>query len=62
MIAAKKNQTDVIEFLRAHGADVSTKNAFGEDALHFATLRDNKGAMELLLSFGAETEPEASGH
>lgn len=48
IIAAKKNQTDVIDYLRSHGADASMKNAFGEDALHFATLRENTNAMELL--------------
>ncbi|TYZ61657.1 hypothetical protein PybrP1_010656 [[Pythium] brassicae (nom. inval.)] len=48
IIAAKKNQTDVIDFLRSHGADAKLKNAFGEDALHFATLRENANAIELL--------------
>ncbi|KAF1322429.1 26s proteasome regulatory complex, subunit psmd10, partial [Globisporangium splendens] len=48
IIAAKKNQTDVIDYLRSHGADAKLKNAFGEDALHFATLRENTNATELL--------------
>lgn len=48
IIAAKKNQTDVIDYLRSHGADAKLKNAFGEDALHFATLRENANAIELL--------------
>ncbi|TMW55107.1 hypothetical protein Poli38472_013869 [Pythium oligandrum] len=48
MVAAKKNQTEVIDYLRGRGADLKVKNQFGENALHFATLRENKGAMELL--------------
>lgn len=48
IIAAKKNQTDVIDYLRSHGADAKLKNAFGEDALHFATLRENADAIGLL--------------
>lgn len=48
IIAAKKNQTDVIDYLRSHGADAKLKNLFGEDALHFATLRENANAIGLL--------------
>lgn len=48
IVAAKKNQTNVIDFLRSHGADAKLRNAFGEDALHFATLRENANAIELL--------------
>ncbi|KUG02211.1 E3 ubiquitin-protein ligase MIB1 [Phytophthora nicotianae] len=48
IVAAKKNQTEVIEYLRKHGADTTLKNSFGEDALHFAELRNNTGAIQLL--------------
>eukprot|EP00644_Phytophthora_capsici_P000335 jgi/Phyca11/100155/e_gw1.4.895.1 len=48
IVAAKTNQTEVIDFLRKHGADASLKNSFGENALHFAELRDNNDAIELL--------------
>ncbi|KAJ0405399.1 hypothetical protein ATCC90586_009438 [Pythium insidiosum] len=48
MVAAKKNQTDIIDYLRSHGADVQARNQFGEDAMHFAMLRDNRDAMQLL--------------
>ncbi|KAL3673423.1 hypothetical protein V7S43_001135 [Phytophthora oleae] len=48
IVAAKKNQTEAIDFLRKHGADASLKNSFGENALHFAELRNNSGAIQLL--------------
>ncbi|RLN68675.1 hypothetical protein BBJ28_00007973 [Nothophytophthora sp. Chile5] len=48
IVAAKKNQTDVIDFLRKHGADATLKTPFGEDALHFAELRNNMDAIHLL--------------
>ncbi|KAF1778945.1 Ankyrin repeat-containing domain [Phytophthora cactorum] len=48
IVAAKKNQTEAIDYLRKHGADTALKNSFGEDALHFAELRNNTGAIQLL--------------
>ncbi|KAG6609365.1 26S proteasome regulatory complex, subunit PSMD10 [Phytophthora cinnamomi] len=48
IVAAKKNQTEAIEFLRKRGADNTLKNSFGENALHFAELRNNANAIHLL--------------
>ncbi|KAG6975574.1 hypothetical protein JG688_00002233 [Phytophthora aleatoria] len=48
IVATKKNQTEAIDYLRKHGADTALKNSFGEDALHFAELRNNTGAIQLL--------------
>lgn len=49
IIAAKKNHTNIIDYLRSRGADLNVKNQFGEDALHYATLLDNKDAIKLLV-------------
>lgn len=48
IVAAKKNQTEIIDFLRKNGADTTLKNSFGENALHFAELRNNSDAIQLL--------------
>ncbi|DBA04470.1 TPA: hypothetical protein N0F65_010066 [Lagenidium giganteum] len=48
MIAAKKDQKDIVQYLLKQGADSKAKNVMGEDALHFATLRENKELIELL--------------
>ncbi|KAG7400566.1 hypothetical protein PHYBOEH_005089 [Phytophthora boehmeriae] len=48
IVAAKKNQIEVIDFLRKNGADTTLKNSFGENALHFAELRNNTDAIHLL--------------
>ncbi|KAF4134067.1 Ankyrin repeats domain-containing protein [Phytophthora infestans] len=48
IVAAKKNQSEAIDYLRKHGADATLKNSFGEDALHFAELRNNAGVIQLL--------------
>ncbi|POM68523.1 Ankyrin [Phytophthora palmivora] len=48
IVAAKKNQTEAIDFLRKHGADITLANSFGENALHFAELRNNTNAIHLL--------------
>ncbi|RLN66261.1 hypothetical protein BBP00_00002335 [Phytophthora kernoviae] len=48
IVAAKKNQVEVIDFLRKNGADTTLKTSFGENALHFAELRNNTDAIQLL--------------
>ncbi|OWZ22175.1 hypothetical protein PHMEG_0003172 [Phytophthora megakarya] len=48
IVAAKKNQTEAIDFLCKHGADITLKNSFGENAMHFAEVRNNSNAIHLL--------------
>lgn len=48
LVAAKKDQVEVIEYLRKNGADAALKNSFGEDALYFAKLRNNTSVIEVL--------------
>ncbi|CEG50283.1 26S proteasome regulatory complex, subunit PSMD10 [Plasmopara halstedii] len=41
IVAAKKNQLEVMKYLRDKGADATLENSFGENAHHFAKLCDN---------------------
>jgi len=56
--AAQAGQTDVVEYLIAHGADVDAKNSSDETPLHAAAAKGHKEIVELLIAKGAEVNAE----
>ena len=56
--AAQAGQTDVVEYLVAHGADVDAKNSRDETPLHAAAAKGHKEIVELLIAKGAEVNAE----
>jgi protocatechuate 3,4-dioxygenase beta subunit len=52
--AARDGDTNEVELLLTHGADVDAKDNYGNTPLHLAAANDHKDVAELLLAHGAE--------
>jgi|GEM_PF-1136955 len=61
MYAAGRGQTEAIELLIAHGADVNAKNKAGWTALMSAALNGQTEAVRLLIDRGADIEAKDMG-
>lgn len=55
--AADKDQTEVVRFLIAHGAEINARTDAGDTPLHWAAFDDRMNAAKLLLAEGAEINP-----
>jgi len=54
--AARRNQTEVCEYLIRNGIDIDMADKDGQTALHFAARFDRLAAARLLVEFGANKE------
>jgi len=54
LCAVQQNSQPVAEFLITKGADVNTKDLFGQTPLHHAVINQNQSMIELLLSHQAD--------
>jgi ankyrin repeat protein len=54
--AARRNQTEVCEYLIRNGIDIDCQDKDGQTALHFAATFDRLAAARLLVEFGANKD------
>ena len=53
-VAVRGGNIALAEYLISAGADVNTKDRYGDSPLHYATYRDNEEIAKLLISAGAD--------
>ena len=56
MNAAWNNQTDVVRYLLANGANVNKQNVVGATALYYASLLNKTDVISVLLQHGASKD------
>jgi ankyrin repeat protein len=55
------NQTNIVEALLGHGANIHASDSMGHTALHMAALSKNLAAVKLLISRGAKVDARSKG-
>jgi ankyrin repeat protein len=57
-IASNPNALEMIEFLITNGADINTRTNDGRSAYNIAQVSENTKAIELLVKYGASSDPQ----
>ncbi len=56
IIAARKNQLELVKLLILKGANINDANAFGKTPLHYAVVNENVEMIKFLIDLGANLE------